>query len=114
MDVHTGEILALASLPTFDPNRRETFHAPNLRNRAITDTFEPGSIMKPFTAALALDLGRINTSTQFETRSEEHTSELQSLLRTSYAVFCLTKKNHTTHQHTNTSKIVQNHKHTHK
>ncbi len=67
MDVHTGEILALASLPTFDPNRRETFHAPNLRNRAITDTFEPGSIMKPFTAALALDLGRINTSTQFET-----------------------------------------------
>ncbi|MCD0501857.1 peptidoglycan D,D-transpeptidase FtsI family protein [Bordetella petrii] len=67
MDVHTGEILALASLPTFDPNRRETFHTPNLRNRAITDTFEPGSIMKPFTAALALDLGRINTSTQFET-----------------------------------------------
>jgi len=69
MDVHTGEILALASLPTFDPNRRETFRTPNLRNRAITDTFEPGSIMKPFTAALALDLGRINTSTQFDTGS---------------------------------------------
>lgn len=67
MDVRTGEILALSSLPTFDPNRRETFHPPNLRNRAITDTFEPGSIMKPFTAALALDLGRINTNTQFQT-----------------------------------------------
>src|SRR5690606_3424925 len=53
MDVATGEILAMASLPTFDPNRRETFRSTNLRNRAITDTFEPGSIMKPFTAALA-------------------------------------------------------------
>ena len=67
MDVRTGEILALASLPTFDPNNRDTFHTPNLRNRAITDTFEPGSIMKPFTAALALDLGRITSSTQFQT-----------------------------------------------
>src|SRR5690606_4060947 len=46
---------------------RETFRSTNLRNRAITDTFEPGSIMKPFTAALALDLGRITTKTQFDT-----------------------------------------------
>ena len=67
VDVHTGEILALANVPTFDPNKRETFHGANLRNQAITDTFEPGSIMKPFTAALALDLGRITTSTLFET-----------------------------------------------
>lgn len=67
MDVATGEILAMASLPTFDPNRRETFRSTNLRNRAITDTFEPGSIMKPFTVALALDLGRITTNTQFDT-----------------------------------------------
>lgn len=67
MDVQTGEILALASLPTYDPNDRDSFHAPNLRNRTITDTFEPGSIMKPFTVALALDLQRINTRTQFET-----------------------------------------------
>ncbi|MVW71781.1 penicillin-binding protein 2 [Bordetella sp. 15P40C-2] len=67
MDVRSGEILAMASLPTFDPNDRDSFHAPNLRNRAITDTFEPGSIMKPFTAALALDLGRITERTQFET-----------------------------------------------
>lgn len=67
MDVRTGEILALASLPTYDPNDREKFHKPNLRNRTITDTFEPGSIMKPFTVALALDLQRINAKTQFET-----------------------------------------------
>ncbi|ASC63956.1 MULTISPECIES: peptidoglycan D,D-transpeptidase FtsI family protein [Achromobacter] len=67
VDVHTGEILALANVPTFDPNKRETFHGAKLRNQAITDTFEPGSIMKPFTAALALDLGRISTTTLFET-----------------------------------------------
>lgn len=67
LDVKTGEILALANLPTFDPNKRETFVTSNLRNQAITDTFEPGSIMKPFTAALALDLGRITTSTMFDT-----------------------------------------------
>jgi cell division protein FtsI (penicillin-binding protein 3) len=67
LDVQTGEILALANLPTFDPNKRDTFATSNLRNQAITDTFEPGSIMKPFTAALALDLGRITTTTMFDT-----------------------------------------------
>jgi len=67
IDVRTGEILALANVPTYDPNRRDTFQLASLRNQAITDTFEPGSIMKPFTAALALDLGRITTSTQFDT-----------------------------------------------
>ena len=61
------EILALANVPTFDPNKRETFQGAKLRNQAITDTFEPGSIMKPFTAALALDLGRIAPNTLFET-----------------------------------------------
>lgn len=67
IDVHTGEVLALVNLPSFDPNHRETFQVSTLRNQAITDTFEPGSIMKPFTAALALDLGRISTATMFET-----------------------------------------------
>ena len=67
LDVRNGEILALANLPTFDPNRRETFQTKLLRNIAITDTFEPGSIMKPLTAALALDLGRITPATMFET-----------------------------------------------
>lgn len=67
IDVRTGEILALVNLPTYDPNDRDDRKGPALRNRAITDTFEPGSIMKPFTAALALDIKRITTSTLFDT-----------------------------------------------
>jgi cell division protein FtsI (penicillin-binding protein 3) len=67
IDVHTGEILALVNLPTYNPNDRDDRKGPALRNRAITDTFEPGSIMKPFTAALALDINRITTSTLFDT-----------------------------------------------
>ncbi|TCT09394.1 peptidoglycan D,D-transpeptidase FtsI family protein [Paralcaligenes ureilyticus] len=67
VDVRTGEILALANLPSYDPNNRDDRKGSALRNRVITDTFEPGSIMKPFTAALALDTGRITTSTMFNT-----------------------------------------------
>jgi len=67
IDVHTGEVLALVNLPSYDPNDRDDRTGPVLRNRALTDTFEPGSIMKPFTAALALDIHRITTSTLFDT-----------------------------------------------
>ncbi|HBI84257.1 penicillin-binding protein 2 [Orrella sp. NBD-18] len=67
IDVQTGEILALGNMPTYDPNKRDSFRGGNLRNQALTDTFEPGSIMKPFTVALALDLKRINTNTLFNT-----------------------------------------------
>jgi len=67
LDARTGEILALVNLPGYDPNRRESRRGDALRNRVLTDTFEPGSIIKPFTAALALDLGRINTETRFDT-----------------------------------------------
>ncbi|TAM83732.1 MAG: penicillin-binding protein 2 [Candidimonas sp.] len=67
VDVQTGEILAMVSLPSYDPNDVDARKGPALRNRAVVDTFEPGSIMKPFTAALALDLGRITTSTVFHT-----------------------------------------------
>ena len=67
LDARTGEILALVNLPTYDPNDREDRTGQALRNRALTDTFEPGSIMKPFTAALALDINRITTSTMFDT-----------------------------------------------
>lgn len=69
LDAQTGEVLALVNLPTYDPNDRDDRKGSALRNRAITDTFEPGSIMKPFTAALALDLKRITTSTIFDTGS---------------------------------------------
>jgi cell division protein FtsI (penicillin-binding protein 3) len=58
VDVKTGEILALANWPTYNPNNREGLSGAQLRNRAVTDTFEPGSTMKPFTAALALEKGK--------------------------------------------------------
>ncbi|MFA7624240.1 MAG: penicillin-binding protein 2, partial [Pusillimonas sp.] len=67
IDSNTGEILALANLPAYNPNDRASRSGNDLRNRAIVDTFEPGSIMKPFTVGLALDLGRIRTDTKFDT-----------------------------------------------
>lgn len=63
LDTRTGEILALVNLPTYNPNNRERLSGAQLRNRAITDTFEPGSVMKPFTAALALERGKVRTDT---------------------------------------------------
>ena len=67
VDVQTGEILALVNLPTYNPNDRSERQGDALRNRAVTDTFEPGSIIKPFMAALALDNKHITTSTMFDT-----------------------------------------------
>ena len=63
IDTRTGEILALVNLPTYNPNNRERLSGAQLRNRAITDTFEPGSVMKPFTAALALERGKVRADT---------------------------------------------------
>ncbi len=67
IDVRSGEILALANWPTFDPNSREKLSGAQLRNRVLTDTFEPGSTMKPFTAALALELGLMRPDTVIQT-----------------------------------------------
>lgn len=67
LDVQTGEVLALVNLPTYDPNDRSDRKGGALRNRVLTDTFEPGSIMKPFTVALALDNKKITTETKFNT-----------------------------------------------
>ncbi|WP_341667528.1 peptidoglycan D,D-transpeptidase FtsI family protein [Alcaligenes sp. SDU_A2] len=72
LDVKTGEVLALVNLPTYNPNDRDDRKGAALRNRALTDTFEPGSIMKPFTVALALDINRITTSTQFNTGNGQY------------------------------------------
>jgi cell division protein FtsI (penicillin-binding protein 3) len=58
LDAKTGEVLALANWPTYNPNNRDNLSGAQLRNRAFTDTFEPGSTLKPFAAALALDQGR--------------------------------------------------------
>lgn len=67
LDVKTGEVLALANLPTYNPNNRAILTGAQLRNRVMTDTFEPGSTMKPFTVALALDTNRVTPNTTFQT-----------------------------------------------
>jgi cell division protein FtsI (penicillin-binding protein 3) len=67
LDVHTGEVLALSNWPTYNPNDRSHLTGEQLRNRVITDTFEPGSTLKPFTVALALDKGLIKPTTLFDT-----------------------------------------------
>ena len=64
LDVQTGEILAMANWPTYNPNSRSNLSGEQLRNRVLTDTFEPGSTIKPFAISLALekDLVQPNTS----------------------------------------------------
>lgn len=57
LDVKTGELLAVANVPTYNPNNRARYNAVRARNRAITDLFEPGSTLKPFTVATALETG---------------------------------------------------------
>jgi len=64
IDVLTGEVLALANAPSYNPNNRARLSGGQLRNRALTDEFEPGSTLKPFTVALALESGRISPSTR--------------------------------------------------
>jgi cell division protein FtsI (penicillin-binding protein 3) len=66
-DTQTGEVLALANYPSYDPNRRGKLSGEQLRNRVLTDSFEPGSTMKPFIAALALDKGLVRPETQIQT-----------------------------------------------
>jgi cell division protein FtsI (penicillin-binding protein 3) len=63
LDARTGEILALANWPTYNPNNRASLSGGQLRNRALTDTFEPGSTLKPFTIALAMETGKVRFDT---------------------------------------------------
>jgi len=70
IDTHTGEVLALANYPTYNPNDRSHLTGEQLRNRALTDTFEPGSIMKPISISLALDLHRITPDTLVNTNGK--------------------------------------------
>ena len=69
LDAKTGEVLALANLPTYNPNNRSRLSGAQLRNRVITDTFEPGSTLKPFTVALAIEKGKITPETMIATAS---------------------------------------------
>jgi cell division protein FtsI (penicillin-binding protein 3) len=67
IDVRTGEVLALANVPSYNPNNRARLTGSQLRNRALTDSFEPGSTLKPFTIALALETGHITPATRLQT-----------------------------------------------
>jgi cell division protein FtsI (penicillin-binding protein 3) len=67
LDVVTGEVLALANYPSFNPNSRQGLSGAQLRNRALTDIFEPGSVMKPFVASLAIETGRVTPQTPIQT-----------------------------------------------
>ena len=67
VDVRTGEVLALANWPTYNPNSRQNLTGAQLRNRAITDTFEPGSTMKAFSVAMALEAGKVRPQSVIDT-----------------------------------------------
>lgn len=67
LDAITGEVLALANYPSYVPDKRRNLKGEQLRNRALTDTFEPGSVMKPFTVGLGLESGRFKPDTMIDT-----------------------------------------------
>jgi cell division protein FtsI (penicillin-binding protein 3) len=67
VDARTGELLAMANYPSYNPNDRRNLTGEQLRNRAMTDVFEPGSTMKPITVATALQLGRVTPGTIIDT-----------------------------------------------
>jgi len=88
LDAKTGEVLALVNAPTYNPNNRVKLAGAQLRNRALTDTFEPGSTLKPFTAALALETGKFRFDTPIQTapgyltigRSTIHDAHMHGML----------------------------------
>jgi len=73
LDVITGEVLALANYPSYSPMKRQHLTGAQLRNRALTDTFEPGSVMKPFTVGLGLETGRVTPQTLIDTGPGRYT-----------------------------------------
>lgn len=67
LDAITGEVLALANYPSYVPDKRQNLTGEQLRNRALTDVFEPGSTMKPVTVGMALEAGRVTPQTVIST-----------------------------------------------
>jgi len=67
VDVQTGEVLALSTWPSFNSNNLNEMTGENQRNRAVLDVFEPGSVMKPFTVAAALDSGKYTPTSLIDT-----------------------------------------------
>jgi len=69
LDAKTGEVLAMVSMPDFNPNDRAELKSARFRNRSITDSFEPGSTMKPFTVAMALEDGVVEPETLIDAQN---------------------------------------------
>jgi cell division protein FtsI (penicillin-binding protein 3) len=67
LDVTSGEVIAMVNQPSFNPNNRASIDLDHIRNRSITDVFEPGSTVKPFTVAVALQSGQVNSKTKIDT-----------------------------------------------
>jgi cell division protein FtsI (penicillin-binding protein 3) len=67
LDVKTGEVLAMVNQPTYNPNNRDSLQSSHYRNRAVTDVFEPGSTVKPFTVAMALESGQYRPDSMIDT-----------------------------------------------
>ncbi len=67
LDAKSGEVLALVNQPSYNPNKRSSINHTNLRNRAITDVFEPGSTVKPLTVAAALESGKFTAASKIDT-----------------------------------------------
>jgi cell division protein FtsI (penicillin-binding protein 3) len=67
LDAKTGEVLAMANAPSFNPNNREGYSRATYRNRSVTDVYEPGSTIKPFTVASALESQRYSQNTIINT-----------------------------------------------
>ena len=68
MDVVSGEVLAMVNTPSYNPNNREQYESFRARNRAVTDTYEPGSTVKPIVAMSALEHGVMNWKEIMDTR----------------------------------------------
>lgn len=67
LDAQTGEVLALTNLPAYNPNRRSTISDERIRNRALVDVYEPGSTLKPFSVAIAIETGLVSPDTVLQT-----------------------------------------------
>ena len=89
LDVASGEVLALANYPSYTPGDRRNLKGEQLRNRALTDTFEPGSTMKPFVVSIALETGRVKPDTVIQT-APGHLTITGSTIRDSHPHGALT------------------------
>jgi cell division protein FtsI (penicillin-binding protein 3) len=70
LDAHTGEVLAMVNQPSYNPNNRGQFRGENFRNRTVTDLFEPGSTIKPFTVAAGLESGLFKPTTMINCQAD--------------------------------------------